>query len=250
MTMVKTAQVNKKTVEVQEINDRVAQSQHHVVIAIDGPAGSGKGTLGRRLAEELNFAFLDTGALYRVVALVLVEMGGNPEYEGDVNFAIQASKKYMTPELLDRPELRREDVGAMASKVAALPAVREALLDEQQNFAKAAPSGFHGVILDGRDIGTVVCPDADIKLFVTASVEVRAQRRFEEMQAAGKDATYEDILIDMQERDERDSTRTIAPTKAATDAAIVDTSDWGIEETFKNTLNTISNKMATKAKTA
>lgn len=248
--MAKTAQTIRKSVDNQTVRANPKQDLHQIVIAIDGPAGSGKGTLGRRLAEELNFAFLDTGALYRVVAFVMIEMGGDPEYSGDISFAIQAAQRHMTPELLERPELRREDVAAMASKVAAVPAVREALLKQQQDFAKTVPEGYKGVILDGRDIGTVVCPDADIKLFITASAETRAERRFKEHQAANKNTSYDDILADMIERDKRDSTREIAPTKPAQDAVVVDTSDWGIEDTFKNTLVTIRNKMATRTKTA
>jgi len=220
---------------------------HHVVIAIDGPAGSGKGTLGRRLAEELEFAFLDTGALYRAVAMVMVDMNGNPDYASDIDFAIKTATKYLTPELLQRPELRREDVAAMASKVAAVPAVRDALLDFQREFAATPQDGFGGVILDGRDIGTVVCPDADIKLFVTADAEIRAKRRYAEVRAAGKNKSYDEILADMKERDTRDSTRAIAPTKPAEDAIVVDTSNWGIEETFQNTLAQIRNAMATRA---
>lgn len=247
MQMANTVKKQDSTVE-QQSTSLLVHVGHRIVVAIDGPAGAGKGTLATRLAEELGLAFLDTGALYRVVATLMIDSNGNPERAEDIDFCIKAALKYITPELLSRPELRREDVAAMASKVAAVPEVRAALLDFQRHFAKNPPEGYKGVVLDGRDIGTVVCPDADIKIFVTADAETRAKRRYEEVMARNGKADYEAILADMKERDLRDSTRAVAPTKPAEDAIIVDTSSWGIEETFKNTLQKIRDNMATKSK--
>ncbi len=221
--------------------------QKSIVIAIDGLAGAGKGTLGRRLATELGFDFLDTGSLYRVVAYNMVNMNGNIDNEKDIEFAIKSAKKYMTPELLEQPELRTEKVSSMASKVAVNTKVRGALLEEQQTFASNPPEG-RGAILDGRDIGTVVCPKADIKLFITASPEIRAERRFKEMQTSNKNISYEQILSDMKERDARDASREMAPAKPADDAIIIDTSDWSIEEAFAKMLDAIRNHMIIESK--
>lgn len=199
-------------------------AQHKIVVAVDGPAASGKGTLARKLAERLGYAFLDTGALYRAVALATIEMAGDPANIDDVRPALDMIKRHITPDLLASPDLRRPEVSEGASKVAALPEVRAALLDFQREFAKNPPGDVVGVILDGRDIGTVICPDADVKFFVTASPEVRAQRRFKELQATDPSVTEESILASLTQRDARDSTRKAAPTTRAEDAYLLDTS--------------------------
>jgi cytidylate kinase len=199
-----------------------------VIIAIDGPAAAGKGTLARRLAEKFNFAYLDTGALYRAVGLTLLKQGIDPT---DTK-AAEAASTDLDLGLLDDSDLRAEATGGAASKVAAMPAVRANLLDFQKNFAKRPPEGKTGAVLDGRDIGTVVCPDADLKLFVTASPEVRAERRRLEMEGRGQQADFDAILADVRARDERDMGRKDAPLKPAEDALLLDTSNLDIDAVF------------------
>jgi len=203
--------------------DLAPDSQRKVVIAVDGPAASGKGTLARKLAERLGYAFLDTGALYRAVALAVLEMGGNPSRIEDVKPALRIVKRNLTLELLDSPALRRNDVSEAASKVAALPDVRSELLEFQREFAKNPPGDVGGAVLDGRDIGTAVCPTADIKLFVTATAEERARRRFNELHFRHPALTLQKVLEDIVARDQRDSSRAIAPTLRAEDAHLLDT---------------------------
>lgn len=200
-----------------------AAPQKKIVIAVDGPAASGKGTLAKKMAERLGYAFLDTGALYRAVAMATLELGGNPSLFEDVEPALTIIKRNLTPELLDNPALRTPEVSEAASKVAALPEVRLELLEYQRQFAANPPEGKGGVVLDGRDIGTVVCPDADIKLFVTASAEERAHRRYSELRMARPGLSYDRVLEDLKARDERDSSRRVAPTRAAEDAYVLDT---------------------------
>ncbi|WP_286829491.1 MULTISPECIES: (d)CMP kinase [Kordiimonas] len=199
-----------------------------MIIAIDGPAAAGKGTLARRLAEKFNFAYLDTGALYRAVGLTLLKQGIDPT---DTK-AAEAASTDLDLGLLDDSDLRAEATGGAASKVAAMPAVRANLLDFQKNFAKRPPEGKTGAVLDGRDIGTVVCPDADLKLFVTASPEVRAERRRLEMEGRGQQADFDAILADVRARDERDMGRKDAPLKPAEDALLLDTSNLDIDAVF------------------
>lgn len=186
-----------------------------IVIAIDGPSGAGKGTLAKRLASTLNFAYLDTGLLYRAVGMTCAD----PD---DPDTAIQAAQA-LTPADLDRGDLRGDTAAVRASKIAGIPDVRAALLQFQQDFAATPPDGKPGAILDGRDIGTVVCPDAAVKLFITASAEVRAERRTQELLARGDDAIYARVLADMQDRDARDQARAVAPLKPADDAVTIDT---------------------------
>lgn len=205
------------------------------VIAIDGPAGAGKGTLARRLARHLGFAYLDTGLLYRAVGRKTLAMGLDPT---DVPGATAVARA-LTPGDLGHPELRRDDVAAAASKVAALPSVRTALLDFQRGFATHPPGGAKGAVLDGRDIGTVVCPNADIKLFVTASVEVRAARRLKELRERGLEAIHSRVLRDMQERDRRDSERAAAPLTPARNACVIDTSELDPDAVFAVALEVI-----------
>ena len=185
------------------------------VIAVDGPAASGKGTIAQALANHFGLPHMDTGLLYRAVALTLWRWGGDP---GNVFEAVRACQD-MNLDPSD-PELRSETVSQIASAVSAYPAVRAALLERQKNFA-ALPGG---AVLDGRDIGTVIAPGADLKLFVTASPEVRARRRLAELEGRGMRTQYEDVLADIIARDARDSQRIAAPLKPAADAISLDTS--------------------------
>ena len=165
-----------------------------MIIAIDGPAASGKGTLGRRLAEYFDCAHLDTGKLYRMVATNVLRSGGNPANPSDALAAARA----LDPSRLDAPELDSDETARAASLVAAIPEVRDVLRGLQQAFAKMPPDGAVGAVLDGRDIGTVICPDADIKFFVTATVEARAERRHKELKNLGKDSIYARVLQDLK----------------------------------------------------
>ena len=196
-----------------------------MIIAIDGPAAAGKGTLARRLAEHYGLRYLDTGALYRAVGLAVMRGGGDP---GDAA-AAEAAARNLDPALMEDPELRAAGTGVAASRVAVVPGVRTALLDFQRAFAAQPP----GAVLDGRDIGTVVCPEADVKLFVTASPEVRARRRWLELRAAGEDVSFEEVLAQVRERDERDMNRAEAPLRPAADAHLLDTSELDIEAAFR-----------------
>ena len=203
------------------------------VIALDGPAAAGKGTLARRLAAHYNLAYLDTGALYRAVGLAVLRRGKDPSDPVAATTAAQT----LDAALLDDPALRSAAAGDAASKVAAIPTVRAALLDWQRRFAAAPQAAGDGIfrsgsVLDGRDIGTVICPAADVKFFVTASPEARATRRLKELQARGEKAIYARVLEDIGERDARDAARADAPMKAAADAVHLDTSDLDIDQMF------------------
>ncbi len=209
-----------------------------VVVAIDGPAAAGKGTLARGLAARLGLAYLDTGSLYRAVGAKLLAEGGDP---ADAETAAAVARA-LVPADLGRPDLRSEAVGTAASQVAANPRVRAALLAFQRDFAASPPDGKAGAVLDGRDIGTVVCPDAPAKLFVDASVEIRARRRMEELQQGGGDAIYAAVLADLKERDARDRNRADAPLKPADDAELLDTTDLGIEEALERALAIVQRK--------
>lgn len=202
---------------------RVMQS-HAFIIAIDGPAASGKGTLARNLATHYGFHHLDTGLTYRAVAKALLDQNLPLD-----NQAV-AAKTALELDLngLDRTVLSAHDIGEAASKVAVMPEVRAALVEAQRRFAHTPP----GAVLDGRDIGTVVCPDAPVKLYITASPEVRAERRFNEMRAKDTKADYNAVLDDLKRRDERDMNRATSPLKPASDAHLIDTSKMGIETAF------------------
>jgi cytidylate kinase len=192
-----------------------------MIIAIDGPAASGKGTIARRLAQHYGLAHLDTGLLYRATARVLLDSGLRLD---DPARAVAAARGLALTDF-EEDKLRGAKMGEAASIVAAIPEVRSALLDMQRKFA----SRPQGAVLDGRDIGTVICPDATAKLFVTASPEVRAQRRALELRSRGERVDYADVLADIRRRDERDAGRSAAPLVAAPDAARLDTTDLDVE---------------------
>lgn len=210
-----------------------------IVIAVDGPAASGKGTLAKKLAERLGYAHLDSGALYRAVAMAVLEIGGDPAKYVDVKPALDIVCRNLTPELLSSPALRTPEVSEAASRVSALPEVRAALLQYQRDFAKNLPSYVGGAVLDGRDIGTVICPDADIKLFITASVEERARRRFLELETRGENTSFDTVLKDLAARDLRDQTRKASPLVAAEDAYILDTTHLDPAETLDEAIGII-----------
>lgn len=201
-----------------------------MIIAVDGPAAAGKGTIARALAKHFGYHFLDTGSLYRMVGLAALKAAGEPITPE----AAIAAARALNPQKFDDAELRNERVGAAASVVAAMPDVRAALLDVQRAFARKEP----GAVLDGRDIGTVICPDADAKLFITASPEVRAARRQKELGASD----YEAVLADIRARDERDSKRAAAPLVPAKDAVVIDTSELGIEAAIAAAVRAVTDK--------
>jgi cytidylate kinase len=203
-----------------------------MIIAIDGPAASGKGTLAKRLAAHLGFHVLDTGLLYRAVARDVERAG----FRLDDRWAALAAARSLAPATLDDSALRGVPAGDKASVIAKIPEVRAALLQYQRDFARRPP----GAVLDGRDIGTVVCPDAHIKIYVTATPEERARRRHLEHQARGEPATYEDLLADILSRDARDSGRTIAPLAEARDAFHLDTTTMDADAVFAAALAIIA----------
>jgi cytidylate kinase len=206
-----------------------------IVIAVDGPAASGKGTIARALARHYGLPHMDTGLLYRAVALILWRWGGDPGNEFEARRA--CDDLGFDP---DDPELRSEPVSKIASAISAYPSVRAALLERQQAFA-GQPGG---AVLDGRDIGTVIAPDADVKLFVTASPEVRAQRRVRELLERGMPAHLEDVLADICSRDERDSHRAVAPLRQAPDAILFDTSDLDKDQSIAEAIRVVEERLA------
>ena len=213
------------------------------IIAVDGPAASGKGTLARRLAAHFDFAYLDTGALYRAVALSVILADGNLENESD---AVAAAESLDMARLEDSDfaaRLRTAETGLAASIVAAMPRVRAAILAAQRQFATQPPDGKKGAILDGRDIGTIVCPHAAAKLFITARAEIRAERRFAELRVNDGSLNLETVLADIHARDARDEGRATAPMKQADDAPLLDTSDLSIEEAFVAALALVEAKL-------
>ncbi len=213
-------------------------SETPMVIAVDGPAASGKGTLARRLADHLGFAYLDTGLLYRAVGARLLD---DNEDMASEDAAVRAAEAIQAADL-KRGELRTDTVAVAASRVAAMPGVRRALLDFQRRFAQAPPDGASGAVLDGRDIGSVVCPNATVKLFVTAAEDVRAQRRLRELQGRGVEAIHEGVLRDLRERDSRDASRAVAPLRPAEDAIIIDTSLLDPDGVFDAALSAIRSR--------
>ncbi len=210
-----------------------------LVVALDGPAASGKGTLARRLAEAFNLAYLDTGSLYRATGVATLRAGGNPAHESD---AVKAAQS-LDLSNFSPADLRTEEAGVAASQVAFIPAVRAALLDFQRNFAKSPPGGKSGAVLDGRDIGTVVCPDATVKIFVEADLETRVQRRVKELREKGENIIEARVRADMQARDARDKDRSVAPLKPADEAFTLDTSNMTADEAFAKARAYIESKI-------
>ena len=208
-----------------------------MIIAVDGPAASGKGTVSRRLAAHYGLRYLDTGVLYRAVGAAVIAAGGDLDDAADAVAAAEA----LDLDAIDAAALRGPGAGEAASRVARHPEVRAQLIDIQRAFARRAP----GAILDGRDIGTVVCPDADVKLYVEATPEVRADRRYREL--ANQDAApdYETVLDDIRLRDERDMSRPVAPLRQADDAHLLDTTDLDIEAAFREAVSLIDSACST-----
>jgi CMP/dCMP kinase len=202
-----------------------------MIIAIDGPAASGKGTLGKRLAVHYGLRHLDTGLIYRAVAKALLDAGHAPD---DRTRAV-ATAVALDLDRFDERALKSQEVGEAASLVSTLPEVRAALLDFQRNFGRTPP----GAVLDGRDIGTVIFPDADVKIFVTASAEIRARRRAAELEQAGKSVDEAEVLADIRRRDERDMGRAAAPLKAAPEAHLLDTTHLDIDAAFRAALDIV-----------
>lgn len=206
-----------------------------MVIALDGPAASGKGTLAKRIADHYGYHHLDTGLLYRAVARDVRAAHGALDSPADA----EKAARNLDPATLDDPTLRHPGLGNAASVVAQIPVVREILLEFQQNFARRQP----GAVLDGRDIGTVVCPDADVKIFVIADTAVRAERRYLELVGRGEAVTRQEIFDTIARRDKRDSERSDAPMKPAEDALLLDTTELGIEEAFDAAVELIKRKI-------
>ena len=208
------------------------------VVAIDGPAGAGKSTLAKRLAKELNIAYIDTGAMYRACALYAIESGINPKVDSpqlrslletaEIDFrTVKGEQKIFLNDIDVSREIREPHISTGASDISALPFVRDMLVEMQRNLAKGK-----AVLMDGRDIGTNVFPDAQVKVFLTADVKERANRRFLELQAKGDDSTFEKVLEDMIARDEQDQNREYAPLRQAEDAHLLDTTEMDLEQSF------------------
>jgi cytidylate kinase len=206
-----------------------------MIIAIDGPAASGKGTLGKRIAAHYGLAHLDTGKLYRAIARDTLAKGGDP---CDAEAALAAAKA-LDPKTLDDPALIDSKLGEAASIVASRPEVRNELLAYQRAFARRKP----GAVLDGRDIGTVICPDAEVKLFVTATPEERARRRYRELKQAGMGISEAEVLADIRRRDERDKGRATAPLRRAEDAVLLDTTNLDIDAAFRAAIDLVDAAM-------
>jgi cytidylate kinase len=217
----------------------MAQSSRSLLIAVDGPAASGKGTIARALADHYDLPHMDTGVLYRSVALTLDRFGGDFDNEFEAVRAV-AQLGQIDP---SDPELRSEVVGGVASRISAFPMLRAALFDRQRAFA--GQEG--GAVLDGRDIGTVIAPEANAKLYVTASPEARARRRLAELEARGVTVHYAEVLADIHARDERDSGRDFAPLARADDADLLDTSDLSVAEAVAEALRLVEARLAAHA---
>lgn len=210
-----------------------------IVIAVDGTAASGKGTLAKKLAAHFGFAHLDSGALYRLTALAVLAARGDPRNEADALKGAQSMDLSLAGDL----SIRTDVVGQAASHVAAIPAVRQALLDFQQSFLTHPPGGSPGAVMDGRDIGTVICPEATAKLYIDARPELRAHRRWLELKSMGIERDEKGLLAELNARDAADKSRPISPLKLAHDAALLDTSDLGIDAAFAAALALVSPKV-------
>lgn len=213
-----------------------AEGAAPLVIAIDGPAAAGKGTLARRLAAHFGLNYLDSGSLYRAVGLAVLEAGGDPADPGDALDATRA----LDPARLSDPALKEDRVAQAASQVAAIPAVRQALLAFQRRVAATPP----GAVIDGRDIGTVVCPDATVKIFLDAGLETRALRRLKELQERGAEGIHGRVLQEMRDRDSRDSRREVSPLTPAPDAFRIDTTELDADAVFRAALSAVEEKLA------
>ena len=222
----------RSTGSARELQKSTLMPEAVTLIAVDGPAASGKGTIAKRLARHFGYAHLDTGLIYRAVAKRMIEAGDDPADPALAECAARA----VGPEDLRAEGLRAEDITAVASVVAAHPGVRKALVDFQRAFAGATTDGMPGAVLDGRDIGSVICPDADYKIFIDARLEVRAERRQRELQDRGLESIYSRVLRDMEARDARDRNRSTAPLMPAEDAFVLDTSEMDADEAFDTVL--------------
>lgn len=221
----------------------------YITIAVDGPSASGKGTLARRLAEQFHLFYLDSGSIYRAAAKRILDLGKNPDNPEDAVSAAIYVRDHLTAEMIEDPALRNDVVADATSRSSRFPPVRDIITETLRLYAnhppmKAQHKPYQGAILDGRDIGTVVCPNAEVKLYVTASAEVRAERRFMELTAKNIVTTYETVLQDMQDRDARDSGRETAPLKPAADAIHFDTSTMDIDTAFANAVEIIRARLA------
>lgn len=220
-----------------------------MIIAIDGPTAAGKGTVAIGLARYFGFAFLDTGRLYRATALVMLENGADVNSKKEAEQAALSLRDVNLYELTAKESIRDEKTGMLASKISAIPEVRKALFDVQRNFALYPyfqdGSKAKGAVLDGRDIGSVICPDAEIKFFITADAEVRAKRRFKELQEKGKSVTYEQVLDDLLQRDRQDESRAEAPLRPAPDAIVLDNSGLDISSATAEAIKLASERIRT-----
>lgn len=219
-----------------------------ISVAIDGPAGAGKSTIAKTASKNLGYIYIDTGALYRSIGYFVVSNGGDidnadsvisflPKISAEIKFIDETQHVFINGEDVS-DKIRTEEVSKAASKVSAIPKVREFLLELQRGFAKK-----YNVVMDGRDIGTVVLPDAQVKIFLTASAQERAKRRYKEQVERGLDVNFDDILADIKERDYRDEHREIAPLKPAKDSILVDTSNMNIEQSVKAVIDTVKSKI-------
>jgi cytidylate kinase len=212
----------------------------HKIITIDGPAASGKGTVARRLASHFNYFYLDTGKIYRLIGLDAHHKGLTPDTQMDEIIAIaQNLANNFDLDAMNNPDLKSDIAGQMASKTSTNLELRQAVLDLQRHLANHPPMGLKGSVMDGRDCGTVICPNAPHKFFITADVDTRAKRRFAELQSLNDDTPYETVLADMKERDDRDTNRSASPLKPADDAVTIDTSSKTADAVFDEILGMI-----------